>query len=220
MNRTEDKHYTVRAAQDLLVRLVDVAEAEEAEGAGGEGIETPSAAQMKAYVRRARATFIALLTFPLGDVEIASDILVELERLPADTIHWLVQHMRQVLRETQKAGSFKRQAWVLRHIRLSVVFNFDGEYRFELGKFDAFDEAVGREALIMRGAYLHLQTLRLLHAVGIDRLLTCQCGRVFAKRGRREFCSSRCRGRVYMRAYRAPEKPEGSSIHGKTTRTR
>lgn len=43
---------------------------------------------------------------------------------------------------------------------------------------------------------LALATLR-------SSLRYCLCGRPFARKGRREFCSMRCQKRMYMRAYRA-----------------
>lgn len=53
---------------------------------------------------------------------------------------------------------------------------------------------------------IRFQALSLLRAVGVERLKTCDCGVVFVKNGRREFCSERCQNRVYMRNARAAER--------------
>lgn len=52
------------------------------------------------------------------------------------------------------------------------------------------------------------QTLLLLQRVGVDRLRPCECGLLFVKSGRREFCSTRCAKRVYMQNMRAEERSE------------
>lgn len=65
---------------------------------------------------------------------------------------------------------------------------------------------------------LWLQTLTLLPAAGIGRLKRCECGRVFAKTGRREYCSPRCQRRVYMRARRADERTQATKGRRAATR--
>lgn len=46
----------------------------------------------------------------------------------------------------------------------------------------------------------------LLQTAGVRRLQRCDCGTVFTRVGRQEFCSKRCQKRVYMRTARASEK--------------
>ena len=49
------------------------------------------------------------------------------------------------------------------------------------------------------------RVIRLLHDVGFDKLRTCRrpdCDRLFFKVTRKEFCSTRCQSRFYMREYR------------------
>jgi CGNR zinc finger len=49
------------------------------------------------------------------------------------------------------------------------------------------------------------RVIRLLDELGIEKLHTCpapKCGRLFFKVTRKEFCSTRCQSRVYMRRYR------------------
>jgi hypothetical protein len=50
------------------------------------------------------------------------------------------------------------------------------------------------------------------------RLQLCECGRVFARIGRQEFCSERCQKRVYMRARRAAERQDNKLQHSKGSR--
>ena len=52
---------------------------------------------------------------------------------------------------------------------------------------------------------LWFQIMRLMQLEGLNRLRACDCGRVFLKTGRREFCSNRCQKRIYMRRFRAGE---------------
>jgi hypothetical protein len=55
------------------------------------------------------------------------------------------------------------------------------------------------------GELLSMQAYLLVRAVGADRLLVCDCGHVFVREGKRQFCSERCQKRVYMRRFRAGE---------------
>ena len=65
---------------------------------------------------------------------------------------------------------------------------------------------------------LRFQLVQLILAAGLERLRKCECGRVFARTGRREFCSPRCQKRVYMRAKRKLERDGERRRHGKKTR--
>jgi hypothetical protein len=65
--------------------------------------------------------------------------------------------------------------------------------------------------------------IRLLEAVGVEKLRTCaapDCGRMFLKVTRKAHCSARCQSRVYMRALRQQqrEQQQEGSRHGKTSR--
>lgn len=89
----------------------------------------------------------------------------------------------------------------------------------------AFDG--GRVLLTVDGGardVLGLQALELLRSVGVGRVRKCECGRLFVKSGRREYCSLRCQKGVYMRAFRQREreqnKRERRSRHGRTARKR
>ena len=72
-------------------------------------------------------------------------------------------------------------------------------------------------------------TAALLERVGTDRLRLCKapdCGRLFVKIGRREFCSLRCQRRVFLSTYdpfaAVPRRARSSkgSRHGKASRKR
>lgn len=75
-------------------------------------------------------------------------------------------------------------------------------------EFGALPQRRGRGAKFMaptvRGPLrdvLLFKAMELLTEGGFDRVLQCECGRLFAKNGRREYCSARCQKRVYMRTY-------------------
>jgi hypothetical protein len=75
------------------------------------------------------------------------------------------------------------------------------------------------------GDVVLFQLVQLLQATGAGRLRRCaaaDCSKVFAKTGRREFCSAVCQSRIYMRALRQRERGRNSRRrqHGKTTRKR
>jgi hypothetical protein len=58
-----------------------------------------------------------------------------------------------------------------------------------------------------------------LQEVGPDRIRACpECGQIFVKVTRKEYCSTRCQSRVYMRQMRAAERAarQKGSRHGKT----
>lgn len=80
---------------------------------------------------------------------------------------------------------------------------------------------------------LCFRIIRLIEDIGIPRLAVCQaasataesgqvCGRLYVKRTRKEFCSTKCQSRVYMRRLRAEERKNQPQRRqrGKTTRTR
>ncbi len=50
---------------------------------------------------------------------------------------------------------------------------------------------------------LRLQLAIALRLIGRERLRRCDCGRLFVRIGKRQFCSERCQKRVYMRLFRA-----------------
>ena len=59
------------------------------------------------------------------------------------------------------------------------------------------------------GELLAMQAYILARVVGRERLRQCQCGQLFVRTGRREYCSERCQKRFYMRRFRAGEGGEG-----------
>jgi len=67
----------------------------------------------------------------------------------------------------------------------------------------------GRWHIQVRGTTLHrllYQALRVVGAVGLSKVQRCpapKCGRLFVQRvTRKQYCSTRCQARAYMRAYR------------------
>jgi hypothetical protein len=68
--------------------------------------------------------------------------------------------------------------------------------------------------------WLLYRVIRLLEQVGAQNLKTCpapECGRLFLKVTRKEFCSARCQSRIYMRGYRQQGK---TAAHGEATKRR
>jgi CGNR zinc finger len=54
--------------------------------------------------------------------------------------------------------------------------------------------------------WVRYRAIRLLEDLGAEKLLICpapECGRLFFKVTRKEFCSTRCQSRIYMRGYRS-----------------
>lgn len=65
------------------------------------------------------------------------------------------------------------------------------------------------------------QAIRIIEMVGPDRIRRCaapDCDRLFVKRTKGEFCSTRCQSRTYMRKQR--EEDRKGQDHAKQTRTR
>lgn len=56
------------------------------------------------------------------------------------------------------------------------------------------------------------QVFSLVATVGLERLQRCKCGRGFIKRGRREYCSTRCQNRYFMQEERARNREAARSL--------
>jgi hypothetical protein len=73
---------------------------------------------------------------------------------------------------------------------------------------------------------MQYQLVRVLEAVGADKIRACRCGRLFVKVTKKENCSARCQSRFYMREQRARERKEDERLrtrkdhHGQATRKR
>ena len=57
----------------------------------------------------------------------------------------------------------------------------------------------------LRDRFLY-RLVRLLEDQGVEKVLRCPCGRLFFKVTRKEYCSTRCQSRLYMRTYRESQK--------------
>lgn len=202
------KRYTSREAGGLLARLVDVAEVLD--------IESADERAKRAYVEATRRVLVDLLKAPFGDVVVRDVVVQQLRAAAGGTVYVWARRLRDLLREECSAaadGDTQRGVWHFPSLDCTVVPVRRG-YRFELGDNNPSD--------VINLA--HLQALRLVQFVGPDRLCLCQapavnggrCGRVFVRRGRREFCSDRCQKRVYMRRMRSEDQKGGK--RGQTTR--
>lgn len=90
-------------------------------------------------------------------------------------------------------------------------------------KFTVVPIALGRWWMNVDGKpddVLYFRLLNLCQLAGAEALKECNCGKLFVKTGRREYCSTKCQKRVYMRTQRATDRKQREKRHGKTTRTR
>lgn len=144
--------------------------------------------------RRVRELFGRLLDSDLGDLVIASDSQRELASWDAASV-----------------AASQRE---LRGLLLSLVRLRDSEDGGIVPQFPLGDLAIApipndaRIVLAIDGAARDLvryKFLQLLGIVGTEQLRRCaagDCGRIFIKVGRREYCSNTCQKRTYMRERR------------------
>jgi CGNR zinc finger len=121
-----------------------------------------------------------------------------------------------------QAHALKRQ---LRDFLHAMAASDAAEQRFQV----AFVAAGGPAGIVLfaegdpREVLLY-QASTILQAIGTDRLRRCpapDCGRVFVKVGRREYCSDRCQRRVFVSTYDPfKAQPRRKDRHGKPTRKR
>jgi hypothetical protein len=197
-NSTGRKRYAMRDAEALLARLVEFAGAAE---------ETTIGAQAR-----------RLLTdvLKLGPVLVIGDARHEVQNRPSGELTHLRGYLRAfyegllTLADSDAGGlmptvQVQRLTFAATPVGSDVLITVDG---------DAAD-------------VLLFQSVQLMQVTGVGRLRRCpNCGRIFAKTGRREFCSDRCQKRIYMRNLRAREREKREKAKrkgrhsGKTTRTR
>lgn len=90
---------------------------------------------------------------------------------------------------------------------------------FQASTFFGIAKRGARVVMTVDGAavdVLTFQIINLLQAASVERLQYCDCGRLFFRIGRQEFCSERCQNRSYMRRRRQTEK---AGARGKAART-
>ncbi len=77
-------------------------------------------------------------------------------------------------------------------------------------------------------ARLQYQVMRLVEEVGVDKLRACHahkprpetgvCGRLFVKVTKKEYCSTKCQSRAWMKTESTRDPDKKGKRHGKTTR--
>lgn len=160
--------------------------------------------------REVRQVLRDVVQAPAGDVVAAPSMLDRIAAAAPFTLNvWLHGIRDQIVSAAPGARATQMDVLVLPHVQLRGQPNRTGDYVFEVDVSPTSDpiQAGWARAAFDQGI-LHLQTLRLLRMVGRDRLHRCasvECGKLFVRRGRREFCSDRCQKRVYMRKFRAGE---------------
>jgi hypothetical protein len=112
----------------------------------------------------------------------------------ADQLLMMRAELLQLLRSTVRGAGVKRASsaiWTDKPMAFAVHLIDDDAQLMASGDI--------RDVLI-------LQTLMLLHEVGLHNIRTCACGRLFVKTYRRTFCSTTCQKRYYMRQRRENDR--------------
>lgn len=140
---------------------------------------------------RTRALLTDLLRARFGDIAVRDSAVAALDALSDGAL----AHERLAIRDQMRgAVQFPAHGWdatfALPRVRVTGAA-LSGDYVLEL---DGAPEGL-----------LRLQVVYLIRATG-GRLRACKaddCGRLFVREGKREFCSQRCQKRIYMRLQRA-----------------
>ena len=177
--------------------------------ARGRYVESTAVRTLRALVALAEDERVSPETFArMGRAYILPPTLAALRALTPPQAHALKRELREFLH----AMAYSETAVPL-----------TGEQRFQV----AFVAAGGSNGIVLfadgdpRDVLLY-QASTVLQAVGTDRLRRCpapDCGRVFVKVGRREYCSDRCQRRVFVSTYNPfKAQPRRKDRHGKKTR--
>jgi len=200
------KRYSVRSAENLLARLVAFAEG------STEVLVDQSARRLLRDVIQNGPVLV------IGDapIEITGTASRELTPWPASRYAQLQQRLRGFFGGLVDLASTD-QGGLVPTVHVNRLI------------FGATPTASGVVVTVDGPAadVLLFQVVQLIQAVGVSRLRRCpneKCRRIFAKTGRREFCSDRCQKRVYMRGLRKRERErlekQRRSRYGKATRKR
>jgi hypothetical protein len=136
-------------------------------------------------ISRGRAVLSTLVAARLGDVIVGKEARAELS-------HWT---------DVQVRARQRTLAQFFRMFLIPIAFQVEMS-KLRIG---AVRGATDDVALMIDGAardVLTFQTASLLRAAGVQRLRRCECGRVFARVGKRKYCTDQCQKRFYMRRYR------------------
>lgn len=169
----DGKRYARRRAQLLLARVMAVLSIRDAP------------------IAKARRMYLDLLQARFSDIVIAESVRDTVRTAPNEDIALWHKNLRSLLGLTA----------MLRHASGTGTLpevKFSGVTVTILKGADVRLEVVG-----IPKQMLLLQLLTLVRTVGHERLQRCDCGRLFARVGKRRFCSEPCQKRVYMRRYRA-----------------
>jgi hypothetical protein len=172
------KHYTRQTAEGLLTKAVDLLASRPA----------PTVVQM-------RRVYLALLQARMPDVNVPPETVAALRDASDDTIREWHKTVHDAVAWVQflRRHTVKQQRPVMDMQGVTVRLN---------GRDSTLEiVAAPFQALILR-------IVSLLWLVGPERVVKCDCGKIFLRIGKRRTCSVRCQKRVYMRKYRNPEEGE------------
>lgn len=174
------KRYTRRTAEGLLEKAVDLLAAP----------PEPSIAQI-------RRVYIALLQARIPDINVPEETVVAVRQAPGGTLREWHRTVLTVVNWVQVLRGASHPA----RKRLPPVSVSDVTVRLNSEDLTIEVVAAPFQAVILR-------IVSLLCLVGPERVVKCDCGKVFLRVGKRRACSVKCQKRVYMRRYRNPEESE------------
>jgi hypothetical protein len=160
-----------------------------------------------------------LLAFAEGENRRTETLVTDLNRLGRSAVFFTLPDAGELEGFRRRLRTFIHNAVALRNGETMLV----PTWRVSGLEFGAAPTGTGAVVTLTGNTedILGFQVVRLLETTGVDRLRKCECGRLFAKVGRREFCSARCQKRVYTRLVRRQQRLERSSRrtqHGKKAR--
>ena len=139
---------------------------------------------------RARLSHVVIASHSSQDVEQATEQeLGEWQQALKATLAWIVQARDQGWRLVSTVTG--------QPVVTAPTAVIGGEVRVQISTADA--------SVTLSGPPLDMLVTQLYALVGLvrRRLRRCDCGQIFVRTGKRQFCSSRCQKRIYMRRFRA-----------------
>jgi hypothetical protein len=172
-----------------------------------------------------RRAFAGFVEFGLLPGVISGTVIKEIAEWTVETLSETQDQIQRMLGRLVDAGQLRRGE---QGLPLQTV-------TFEGLQMTPAPVARGRPPLILVGGpasdVFWFQFMNALRMVGLDRIMRCaapDCDRLFVKVGRREYCSTRCQKRIYMRTSFRRKLPPNirrrstgkERSYVKTTRTR
>jgi hypothetical protein len=146
---------------------------------------------------RARRVLVALTEARLGDVVINTRAVHDIEQATEAQLEKWQQILKATLAWIFRArqGGWRLVSTTTGQVEVSEP-TFSGNLRVTLSADAPFTISGPAEMLLVAQLYL-------LERLVQPRLRRCVCGRLFVRIRKRQFCSTRCQQRIYMRKWRA-----------------